>query len=381
MPARVDRLTPEQEAAMSGWADRWIAVGLSTERADFERFEIAARACYRYAGLPEPKVVVRVPSPLVAVLAGPIAGAMLGGDAVHAAVNGAVLVDVYDAVHGAVHGAVRGAVNVLPASTYRAAIRDEWASYLGGQFWVGGWWGAPAYVSFLVDVCGLELPGDLGDRARAYAETASSASWWWPHRDFIMVADRPLAIHIEPVPGRDRGWGSHRLHNADGPAVVWPDGFAVWSWHGVRVDREVIETPAEQITGERIRSERNAEVRRVLMERIGPERLVETLGATECGTDDWGTLLRVDRPGDTPMAYVRVLNSTPEPDGSVRTYLLRVHPAFVEDREVVSPELVTLGSDGRVINRRTERVPRTPHAAIASTFGLTPDEYRPAVMS
>jgi len=78
---------------------------------------------------------------------------------------------------------------------------------------------------------------------------------------------------------------------------------------------------------------------------------------------------------------VEVLNSTPEPDGSVKTYHLRVHPAFGEDRAEVTVPLITLGDDGRELRRRTVTVPRTPHAAIASTFGLTPDEYRPAVMT
>jgi hypothetical protein len=37
-------------------------------------------------------------------------------------------------------------------------------------------------------------------------------------------------------------------------------------------------------------------------------------------------LLRKDVPGDEPIVYVDLLNSTPEPDGSVRRYMLRVDP-------------------------------------------------------
>src|SRR3990167_5926305 len=103
---------------MGPWAQKWIAIGLSTEPADWGRSERAVRACYRYAKLAEPKVIVRVGSPLVLALAAPIAGWLLDkrpwetdarkrrGGAPDRAVEGAV----GDAVGGAVGGAVRGAV-------------------------------------------------------------------------------------------------------------------------------------------------------------------------------------------------------------------------------------------------------------------------------
>lgn len=328
---------------MGEWADKWIAIGLSTERADFETFESAVRACYRYAGLPEPRVVVRCSSPLVAVSAGPIAGAILRG-AVDEAVRGAV--------SGAVGGAVRGAV----------------ARYMGGQFWVGGWWwGSPAFVSFFQDVVGLTLPGDLDARARAYQATAASACWWWPHRDFVMVSDRPLAIHREQI--GPRGWGSHRLHRADGPAVVWPDGWGVYAWHGVRVPSWVIETPPEQITVAQITGEQNAEVRRVLVERLGAERYMALAKATKVGTDDWGTLWDIRDP--VPMRVVELVNSTPEPDGSSRRYFMRV-PDTAERRE--ADTCVSCGAD-------LARVPQTAHEAVAWQFRQDAKCYQPAVMS
>lgn len=111
---------------------------------------------------------------------------------------------------------------------------------------------------------------------------------------------------------------------------------------------------------------------------MGHARYLAKSGAKQVGRDDWGTLWRAERHDDTPIVVVEVLNSTPEPDGSVRTYHLRVHPAFGENRAQVSVPLVTLADDGRELRRRTVTVPRTPHAAIASTFGLTPTEYQPA---
>jgi hypothetical protein len=190
--------------------------------------------------------------------------------AVGSAVGGAVSGAVYGAVGGAVSGAVGDAVDDAVADAVDVAVddavddavRSNWHKYLGGQWWLS--W--QAYTSFFRDVCDLELPGDLWERDRAYAQAQGSAGWWWPHRQFVMVCDRPAAVHTEQI--RARGWGSYRLHNASGPAIQYRDGWALWYWHGVRVNEQIIMRP-ETITAEQILAEQNAEVRRVMLERMG----------------------------------------------------------------------------------------------------------------
>jgi hypothetical protein len=61
---------------------------------------------------------------------------------------------------------------------------------------------------------------------------------------------------------------------------------------------------------------------------------------------------------------VKVVNSTPEPDGSFKDYFLRVHP-----------ELRPLLSN----NRMGEPQALTAHNAVASTFGKRGGEYAPCV--
>ena len=390
MPKRIDKLTEAQRAQMDAWADKWIEVGLRTGPTDWELFERAARDCYAFAGMAWPDVVVHVSSPLALAFAAPAAalaieliergprdavgGAVRGavrdavggavegavegavGGAVGAAVGGAVRDAVGDAVEGAVEGAVGGAVGgaVRGANTVRRATMDTigraWSYYLGGQFWVGGWYWGGAWTSFFREVCDLELPGDLWMRARAYEATLQAACWWWPHRRFVMVSARPTIIHREVAnPAQPRGWGSHRLHCAEGPAVAWPDGWGLWYWHGVRVTRQIIEAP-ETLTVDQIEAEPNAEVRRVMVERFGAERYILESGAQLVHSDECGALYRREFADDEALVMVHVVNSTPEPDGSSRKYMLRVPPTMTMARE-----------------------------AVAWTFGLKPEEYEPAV--
>jgi hypothetical protein len=131
----------------------------------------------------------------------------------------------------------------------------------------------------------------------------------------------------------------------------------MWAWHGVVVGRRAIEDP-DSITIADIDGEANIERRRVLVERFGEDRLIREGNAELVHEDETGRLWRrplrgsgwMGRGSDEPVVMVEVRNSTPEPDGSRRTYLLRVPPGTQTARE-----------------------------AVAWTFGLSFDAYRPAV--
>jgi hypothetical protein len=127
------------------------------------------------------------------------------------------------------------------------------------------------------------------------------------------------------------------------------------------VPQSVIEDPAT-ITVEAIDGEHNAEIRRVLIERYGEERFIRAAGSEIVSEDEVGRLWRrrsnVGESSwrwvepDEPVVMVEVLNTTPEPDGSRRTYFLRVPPTM-----------------------------RTARDAVAWTFGMAGDAYRPSAES
>jgi hypothetical protein len=344
MATRIDKLTPEQQARFDEWADRWIEVGLRTGNADRPRFEQAVRDCYRYAGLLPPRTIVWTTSPLVVALAGPIASYVL------ASLRRDGVVDA--AVGGAVDGAVGGAVGAAVGGAVRKTIAALYLHRFWGQFGVGGWYWGGAWTSYFREIAGLELPGDLWDRARAYEATMESACWWFPHRDFVIVSERPQRIARELTdPARPRGWGSHRLHATDGPAVSFSDGWGVYAVHGVRVPAQVVERP-DSLSPKLILAERNVEVRRVMLELFGMDRFVREGSARKVHVDEFGTLWRFDFDDDEPLVMVQVTNSTPESDGSFKDYWLRVPPDAA-----------------------------TARGAIAWTFGLSEDDYAPEVMS
>lgn len=74
-----------------------------------------------------------------------------------------------------------------------------------------------------------------------------------------------------------------------------------------------------------------------LVEAYGPKDLIfdsDVLPKTV--KDDFGTLFRVEVPGDEDICVVKVLNATPEPDGTFKDYYLRVPPRVQSAREAVA---------------------------------------------
>jgi hypothetical protein len=94
---------------------------------------------------------------------------------------------------------------------------------------------------------------------------------------------------------------------------------------------------------------RNIEIRRLLIEKYGFERYVKEGGFELVQQDKFGRLYRKHLPGETPVAFAEVTNSTPETDGSRKKYILRVPPSM-----------------------------RTAHEAVAASFGLRPEQYNPS---
>ena len=80
--------------------------------------------------------------------------------------------------------------------------------------------------------------------------------------------------------------------------------------------------------------------RRRAIERFGVTRfVVETGSVIDSDLDGQGQmrrLWRAPRPGDTAIALVEVVNSTPEADGSRRLYWLRVPPQVTRCQDAVA---------------------------------------------
>jgi hypothetical protein len=93
---------------------------------------------------------------------------------------------------------------------------------------------------------------------------AEVSGWWWPFGNAVIITDKPKEIH------RDM---RHRLHRDGGPALLYPDGWGLYRWHGVEMPKYYIETPADQIDIAKGLAEDNATVRMAIIQKCGFLRL------------------------------------------------------------------------------------------------------------
>ena len=314
---KLDKLTAEQEARFGEFVERWTAIGLCTDPADRPRAEEAIREAYKMGGRELPEKIVWCGSPLGQALTRAIV--IQNRASVGASVRASVRDSVGDSVGDSVWASVRASVR----DSVRASVRDSvWAS-VGDS--VGGQHEAPwiAFYAFFREACGLVAETDKLVGLRGVTE---SAGWWLPHEKICWVSERHNVCSLDD---------EQRIHAEDGPAIAYPDGWAIWAWHGVRVPQKVIEQPLT-LTPEEIRDEQNQEVRRVMLDRFGTERFLREVGAALVHEDEFGKLWAAELRGDEPLVMVEVVNSTPEPDGSFKDYWLRVPPSIRTAREAVA---------------------------------------------
>ena len=298
--SKIEKLTPKQIARFPEFRERWTKIGLCTDPADRPRAEAAIHESYRAAGLQPPRKIVWCGSPLSQGL------------------TRAIILDN----------------NKQLMASVGASVRDSVGDSVYGQHdasWL-------AFYRYFKEVLQLD------DQTRKLAglwELAQGAGWALPHANICWVSERHNVLVRD-----DRG----RLSNLAGPACAYPDGWAIYAVHGVRVPADVIETAADKFTRERILEEPNAEIRRVLIERVGHERFLSLTEAKPIHDDRCGKLYRINLPNDEPIVLIEVVNSTPEPEGYFKHYFLRVPPQIATARE-----------------------------AVAWTFGMKAQEYLPGV--
>lgn len=210
------------------FVNTWRAVAAATGRADRGAAEAGVRLAYRAAGLAEPERVIWADSPKAAV-------------------------EVVEKLTGAGRS-VREEVRTRPWAEERRRLYDE----LGPAGWSALWsatgaqlWETTAALAERIrtgvvaelaarpedessirlvlldavlgqhDAAWLAAFDGRGDRLTGLAEVARNAGWWWPYEHAVVIVERPEALH------RDE---AGRLDRADGPALAYPDGFALYAW-------------------------------------------------------------------------------------------------------------------------------------------------------
>jgi len=157
-------------------------------------------------------------------------------------------------------------------------------------------------------------------------ELVANTPWFSFRKGRAIVLERPCEVHVD---------ATEALHCETGPAVRFRDGWSLWALQGVVVPAEAVEDP-DRFDPRTALQHENVEVRRVLLEHLGWNRVVRGAGLTPHAEDEHGRLWLLPVADADPVLLLEVENATPEADGSHRSYFLRVPPAVGSPREATA---------------------------------------------
>lgn len=234
----IETLTPEQEALLPVYRDKWLAIGLCTDPIDQEVSKAAISKLYTSQGYEAPKEFI-----------------------------------------------FREGLNSVTKEEFplsALSVGQLYAYRLG-------------FYEFFLDQFGI------GEDIRPLIDVAKAGGFIHLEKDRVIVINRPESIVMS----------EGLLHNENGPSVRFRDGFEVYSWRGTRVPKEYI-MEKDKLDPTLALTHENVEMRRVISEIIGWDRVLELLNPTIIDEDDQeiGTLLEVDIPDIGKERFIRVLCGT-----------------------------------------------------------------------
>lgn len=299
----INKLTQEQISKFPYYVDKWTKIGLSTERISFEETKNIVNGLYKeILGYKSNPIVILMDSPISAWYATLICFYEFNkknqvGIQVWSQVENQVENQVGNQVWNQVCNQVGSQVGNQVRNQVRSQVDNQLGSqvgnfiypYIDGHFISG-------YFSFY-DYIQKELKIDLDPKFEIYKET-TKLELFYCFKDFCVVSQKPTEIHIK----------NGILNNENGPSIKYADNFEVYSLNGIRVPKEIVLTPWNELDANLILKEQNAEIRREIVRKIGIEKVCKDLKAKIIDKKYGYELLNLKLSKNYYRPYLKMLN-------------------------------------------------------------------------
>lgn len=302
--SKITKLTEEQVAKLDVYVKEWVAKGLTTERKtqqdaerDFAEFQ---RAVLKRE--PAPVVLLDSPADCWRVV---LEHTLRDNDEIKQILNEKVEKKLK------LKKNKKATRESIEAPIFQEILDDATKTipivypYFDCQFWAG-------WFSFY-EYCRIEL-GIKFDNLEEYTAMLNCQPYGmvWP-LDTVCVVCQPPTI----IERNDRG-----LHCETGPAVSYNGKNEIFSLNGIVVPKELVLTPAEDLSMEFFKQEKNADVKAEFVRKYGVERMldlgkkVDSYENYDAKTHEWwhkseyelwdmGTLFDIEY-----QPYLKMLNQT-----------------------------------------------------------------------
>ncbi|MEC5030607.1 MAG: hypothetical protein SAL07_11885, partial [Oscillatoria sp. PMC 1051.18] len=150
-----------------------------------------------------------------------------------------------------------------------------------------------------------------------------NCGWIYPYKNICLICDRPRLLSFD---------NQHLLHAESTPAIEFADGFKVYAYHGVTLPEKYGKISPNLWKSKWLLEEDNAELRRVLIQGIGYERICQELQAI-C-LDSWQEyeLLKINYELDIEPIQLLKMNCP----STSKLHVLRVPPTLQTAQEAIT---------------------------------------------
>jgi internalin A len=153
------------------------------------------------------------------------------------------------------------------------------------------------WTEFLIAKFGITLDLKAQELLRCKQQLFENCGWIFPFEKVCLVCDRPLHLRFD---------AENRLHAEGEPAIAFADGYSLYFHHGVKLPEKYGKVHSDLWQAEWLLSEENAELRRLLIERIGYDRICQQLQAVKLDTWQEYTLLKIDNADVEPIYLLKM---------------------------------------------------------------------------
>jgi hypothetical protein len=325
----IEKLTPEQEALIPVYREKWRAIALSTERIDREKAAEAVKAGY---------IAIRKQEPEIIFCDSPYAGLKI---VIQRQLKQRLNTEFYKQLlyefsnelskqlaYQLNSQVISQILTVVPPNLNRLEdiLRGELKTQLQQETNLRSPWFkaqlyscACSYLDFYVSVLNCSYNQIKWQALQSLLEYCS---WILPYEKICIVCDRPLHLRFD---------NQNRLHAEGEPAIEFTDGYSLYSYHGVTLPEKYGKIHPQQWQSQWLLTEENAELRRVLIQGIGYARICQELQAIELDCWKEYSLLKIDN--DVDEEPINLLKMTCPSTGFI--HALRVPPNMNSAREAI----------------------------------------------
>jgi len=329
----IEKLTPEQEDLKLAYEDKWWHIMYSTEPIDREKASEAVKQAYLALDEKEPEIIF-CGSPYEA------ANLLMScesltqlyekfGVNIYERFEDKIYEEAYENISGQLSYQLFLDFFMETWNDFYDVFRQLLEESIGHEsfFYTEGYWPLDSitWAGFAADCdfCFSVLKCKYNPiKWQALKSLTTQCGWIFTYEKVCIVCDRPRILSFD---------SQHRLHAEGGPAIQFADGYSIYSYHGVTLPEKYGKIHPNEWQPEWLLEEENAELKRVLIQGIGFDRIARELAALELDTWQEYTLLKIDTNLDVEPIFL--LNMTCPSTGFI--HALRVPPDINSAREAI----------------------------------------------